>query len=400
MKNDRVYRVEILIVTFFAMLNMVILAFRIYVGEFQFQDFHARWQECAYLLRGISPFDVLAGSSIIPDIGPIDPDMVTVPWAWVWGQVINPGFLPYHIAKIWGIIAYILICGITITLISLYLNKRYGIKWAVLGGMFLLTQYNLGWSFLCGNHGALACCFIIQAMIIYKKRPYIAGILLAFSMIKPQVALPFVLTFLILREYKTIAVLACSEIVTLVYIWEKLHVGLIELLHRTSDVGTNLEGVFFGLFDLLKYVGIDTGVILMLDFIVAIVVYAFITKKMWKTDVSDFSVFLGSVISSTFWFYKQPHDWVILAVPCILLLEYICSDSYKDARLFLFLQMVLVGLLYAQGLFRKILGLLITGIDDYFSKQLFMTVTVIVVMILGIVMSIILSGKETNVGND
>ncbi len=399
MKNKKVYRIELLIVSFSAMLNMTILAFRICTGEFQFQDFYARWQECAYLLRGISPFDALTGSDIRPDIGPIDPDMVTVPWAWVWGQVINPGFLSYHIAKIWGIIAYILICGFTIMLIFLYLNKRHGIKWAVLGGLFLLTQYNLGWSFLCGNQGALACCFIIQAMVIYKKKPYLAGILLAFSMIKPQVALPFVLTFLILREYKIIAVLACSELISLLYIWGKLHVGLIELLHQTSDVGTNLKGVFFGLFDLLKYVGVDTGIILLLDFIVAIIVYAFITKKMWKTETSVFGVFLGSIISSTFWFYKQPHDWVILVVPCVLLLEYICSDSYIDIQLILFFQIVLVGLLYVQGLFRKVLGLLATGIDDYFSKQLFMTVTVIVVIIIGIAMSIIL-GKETHVRND
>ena len=72
--------------------NIFFLIYRFLRGECAFQDFYARWQESAYLFKGVNPFDALTGKVYIDEIGTIDPDMVTVPWAWIWGSIISPGF--------------------------------------------------------------------------------------------------------------------------------------------------------------------------------------------------------------------------------------------------------------------------------------------------------------------
>ncbi len=36
-----------------------------------------------------------------------------------------------------------------------------------------------------------------------------------------------------------------------------------------------------------------------------------------KNCTNIFVLFSGVAIASTFWFYKQPHDNIILAIPCI-----------------------------------------------------------------------------------
>ena len=60
-------------------------------------DARLRWQECAYVLHGLNPFDVMHSRvPSIESIGWLDASLGgTVPWAYVLGNVINPGFLPY-----------------------------------------------------------------------------------------------------------------------------------------------------------------------------------------------------------------------------------------------------------------------------------------------------------------
>ena len=41
----------------------------------------------------------------------------------------------------------------------------------VLAFFIVFSQYCWQWSFMCGNHGSLACCFIVIAVCIYKEHP-------------------------------------------------------------------------------------------------------------------------------------------------------------------------------------------------------------------------------------
>jgi len=392
-------KIEYALLSVASLMNMLILSYRILRGNMEFQDFHARWQECAYLLRGINPFTALSGEFVIDSIGPIDPDMVTVPWAWIWGNIINPGFLPYELAKVWGMLFYLTTIIITSIMCAKYIgnaincdSKRH---WMIITGMVVIAQYNLVWSFMCGNHGALACCFIIQAIIIIDTHPYLAGVLMTLALIKPQVALPFLFMFLLLHKFRILITTFLLEVVTITSVCIITGLGLLELLSGTASVGTNLEGVYFGLFNMLKYTGIPTGIILAMDMVVGIALVVWLFLRTTSSD-NYMSMFVPCAIASTFWFYKQPHDMVILAIPLMVtILRVINSSDEHDVWLTMIIQVVLLGVFYGQSILRKIVVMITPSITEYYSKELFMTITSFVLIAICIVMELKLKrGKE------
>ena len=83
--------------------NLIISIYNLAASEIPFMDFHSRWQENAYLFQGMNPF-LVNSSNYIEQIGMIDSDMATVPYAWLLGGIFNPGILPWPIAVCVGIV--------------------------------------------------------------------------------------------------------------------------------------------------------------------------------------------------------------------------------------------------------------------------------------------------------
>lgn len=372
--------------------NIFFLIFRYMRGECSFGDFHARWQESAYLFRGINPFDVISGKVVIEEIGAIDPDMVTVPWAWIWGSIISPGFLQYEYAKIWGGIFFLLMAVVTSCVCYCYIEKSFNWKagdekrkWCLQAFFIVFSQYCWVWSFMCGNHGALACCFVVIALCIYKEHPYLAGVMMTFGMIKPQAAALFFITFLIIKQYRVILTTIICELATFLSIWLLIGSGPLELMQQTAGIGTNLDGVFFGLFNMLKYVGVPTTVVLLLDIaagVLYLVFHTLVTRKYMGEN--GLHIFVGATIASTFWFYKQSHDYVILIVLCMVLLKEIYDLREKNYITSLIMLITFIVIFYVQSFTRKVVCRIIPSIPEFAGKELFMTLTCIVFIILGI----------------
>lgn len=393
--KEKQFKVEYITFLLFGILNVLLVIYRIHRGDMEFQDFHARWQECAYFLRGINPFDVIGNHIRIEEIGNIDPDMVTVPWAWIWGNIFNPGFLPYSIAKIWGVIVYAIVFISTGIICAKYFEGKREFFFSKnifqiisLFIFIILSQYSVIWSFLCGNQGALVCCIVIDSIMVYEKHPYIAGILMTIALIKPQISLPFFLIFLLIGQYRLIIVSALLELITISIIYISIGVDIITLMLNTSNTGTNLSGVFFGLLNILKYWGISTKVIVLFDMILGIVFATFtaliILRKNSLSPLNTnshnipISIFYGATVTSTFWFYKQSHDFVICAVIHIIILFYVFSKSSKTRFIKAFiLQLSLLTIFYFQPIMRRVLMYLIPSISETLSKEIFMNLTCI-----------------------
>jgi len=335
----------------------------------------------------------LSGRVVIDDIGRIDPDMVTVPWAWIWGSIINPGFLPYEYAKIWGMLFYLFMALITSLVCFHYIETSFAWKaedrkreWCISAFFIVFSQYCWVWSFMCGNHGALACCFIVMAVCIYKEHPYAAGVLMTFAMIKPQVAALFFITFLLCRQYKVIITTIICELATILVLWGMISAGPLQLLKQTAGVGTNLESVFFGLFNMLKYDGVSTSLILVLDILVGVgylLLHTLVARK--YAAHNEMYIWLGAAIASTFWFYKQSHDYVILIIPCLALFKEIFDNRNKNYWFSFAMLIGFIAIFYVQSFSRKVVCKIIPSIEEFWGKELFMTLTCIVFMILGLV---------------
>ncbi len=372
--------------------NIFFLVFRIMRGECAFVDFRARWQESAYLFRGVNPFVALSGQIVIDDIGIIDPDMVTVPWAWIWGSIISPGFLKYEYARVWGCFFFLFLAIVTSIVCYRYIETTFNWtvieekkKWCFMAFFIVFSQYCWVWSFMCGNHGALACCFIVIAVCIYKEHPYLAGIMMTFAMIKPQVAALFFITFLILKQYRLIITAIIAEVATMLVLWIVTGSNLFQLLEQTAGVGTNLNGVFFGLLNMLKYFDISTSLILVLDIVLGVgylLVHTLLTRK--YVGDNDLYIFVGTTIASTFWFYKQSHDYVILIIPCLVLLKEIFDLREKNYFKSLIAMIVFIAVFYVQSFTRKVICKVFPAISESVGKELFMTLTCLVFIVLGI----------------
>lgn len=376
-----------------AFANLFFLVFRIMRGECEFVDFRARWQESANLFRGINPFDALSGKVVIDEIGVIDPDMVTVPWAWIWGSVISPGFIKYELAKVWGTIFFLGMAVLTSVVCYRYIEKNFiwekeqkHNRWCLLAFLIVISQYAWVWAFMCGNHGALACCFVVIAVCIYKEHPYLAGIMMTFGMIKPQVAALFFITFLFLKQYRVIITAIVCELLTVIILWGVTGSHIFELLGQTAGVGTNLNAVFYGLFNMLKYGNTSTTVILVLDIVVGVGYLIFHTLVARKyAGESDMHIFSGAAIASTFWFYKQSHDYVILIIPCMALLKDIYDLKEKKYYMELAMLVSFIAIFYVQSFARKVICKIVPSITEFVGKELFMTFTCIVFIALGII---------------
>lgn len=376
--------------------NIFFLVFRVMRGEFTFGDFRGRWQESAYLLRGINPFDAVTGKVTIDEIGVIDPDFATVPWAWIWGMIISPGFFKYEIAQAYGYFIFFVGAVLTALVVYKYIEKNFPWtamqngrekeKWCICAFFIVLSQYCWVWSFLCGNHGALACCFIIVAVCVYRDHPYFAGIMMTFAMIKPQVAAVFFVTFLILKQYRVIITAVIAETLTMVVLWMMTGVEIWKLCFQTVTIGTSYDTAFYGLFNMLKYVGVSTTWILLLDIAVGIiylVVHTLMTRR--YVGENDLHIFIGATIASTFWFYKQSHDYVILIIPCIVLLKEIYEHRERDYFGNLFMLLIYIVIFYIQSFTRKVVCRVFPMISESFGKGLFMNLTCIVLLIMGMI---------------
>ena len=165
--QKRFYRsIVVISVSMLFIYNLALTVFKLQTNDIVFMDFHARWQESAYLCKGLNPYKVNDLNSI-DSIGIINPQMITVPWAWLIGMLINPGFLPYGIAKIIGVIIYIGTYLITSAVLANYWlnnivnNRKKDLLWVIFPGFLLGAQIYWWWSIICGNQGAIIACIII-----------------------------------------------------------------------------------------------------------------------------------------------------------------------------------------------------------------------------------------------
>ena len=381
----------IILVMFLLGINIVISVLGLKNGV-PFVDFNARWKECAYLCHGISPYKVTA-DNCIEQIGLIDDEFVTAPWAWILGMIINPGFLVYKAARIWGMIFFGLIYVVTTISIYMYVtywntdeckySKRIGLAAALLLG----SQLYWWWAVACGNQGAIAACFIIMAICFYQKNPYLGGIFMTFAMIKPQLAAIFYLIFLFEKEYKLLAISLVSGSVAFLGSAAAIHMSPVELLIQTFHEGSSLDNVFFGLFDLLKFYGWPVSTILFMDIFIGIcfvsISYLIIAKK----HAGVFEIFSIAAVASVFWFYKQPHDNVILAVPCIACLLAAHNSDIEETRIRNYAGMVIIIFsFFIQGIVQHFMNIIRINPGKNIAVSMGRTIQCVVLIIIVICM--------------
>lgn len=287
-----------------------------------------RWQECAYVLHGFNPFDIMQGTEpVIPYIGDLAPSGGTVPWAYVLGNVFNPGWCSFETVRLYLTTLYATLPVLCAMCLYTYLLEH---RWTAsrtkaLAACLLVFAPSL-WAnaVFFGNQSGIICCLIVLALFLLRDHEVWAGILLALAMCKPQIAAVFFLPLLVRGKWKTILTSASLVLAAWFLSVRMTRTGPFEMLLQMLSQGlgyTNSYYSYYGLFNILLQFGVSSRVVLVLDILFAVLVFALLARVMFREGLQDDWLAWFALISvlSTCWFYKQSHDYVILMLACVVI---------------------------------------------------------------------------------
>ena len=302
--------------------NLITYSVMARTSSYVMYDFKLRWQECAYTLRGVNPFDSIFGQVVIPDIGRIDTVAGTMPWAYTIGNAMVAGWLDYETAAAYYNILYIL-SGIVCfaLLLKEYLKSIQSKSLGILIVFSIFAFWALTYAFLLGNYGT-TCCFltIISMMLSKKGKPakFVAGILLAISLCKPQISGLVFLTYLLTGEYMIVGVSGLLVLIGYVSTASLTKTSVITLLTQIFEQGTGYDSELIndGIFTFLRGAGVPTSVILLLSMTAGLALFAYGFARIRRSDFGNdiFFLFTPASICSCIWFYHNPYDTIFLII--------------------------------------------------------------------------------------
>lgn len=316
---------------------------------FSFSDARWRWQECAYVLHGINPFDVIM--RVCPpmaDIGDLPSIAGNVPWEFCWGNLFLPAILPFsHSLAI--MLAEQVVATIALALLVARLIKNQGICTTPLPALLtalclLLVQPGYFSSLQLGNQGALICLILASVFFISDRHPFVSGILLGLAMCKPQTALLFFLPLLLRWQWKTI--LTAGGVTLLGWTASVIATGTepFEMLRQMGEV-SNQYGNYGLLTGVEKIWHTQPSVLRLSNALLSLIIFAALLIRLYKKGMQNDMLLIWSLLSviSVVWFYKQPHDYVILLFPMLYLLE---KEHFSLIQLLLIILLLLFPELY------------------------------------------------------
>ena len=146
-----------------------------------------------------------------------------------------------------------------------------------------------------------------------------AGLLLAVAMCKPQVAFVFLFPLLCKKHWKAITVTSGTVLGSWLLAAILTESSPISMLTDIMDQGLSYNTSYYGLFNFLLGFGISTKVVLLLDVAVGGVILLAAAAWMFRKKLdNDWLLWYAvTAVVSVMWFYKQSHDYIILALPAI-----------------------------------------------------------------------------------
>lgn len=336
-KNDFFHREEfyesgLIIFLLLNFLAMIVSAVRnvilhsIYNNPSLFCDHEWIYRELVYAMRGVDMSTAIAENIVFNDIGLVEISS-TWPWAKILGIGVHGAFLPFEISKIYVCILYVIVLvviGVFLNngIIKYYHINKKQIKYVIcITTLILISSWYYVYLVCTFNNGSFVCLMIIFALLLEKKHPFVAGILMAFAMIKAQIALPFFAVFLLRKKWKLISTSVSivvtswigSCVLTKVLPWEQIA----NLLN--GQVPSNAASYArYGMADFILLFD-DSKILftMLLSIIGGLLLLWIIEMKFMRDDIKERYIFVSyypAAIVSLLWCYTTKCDYLILTV--------------------------------------------------------------------------------------
>ncbi len=291
------YRVLLLL------LSVLILFWYCKMG-LQWWDFEGQWTISTYFCHQLNPYlphslDTLANKGL----GEIPAGWGTSPWGLILGQFLYPGVLKYQYAQIYFVGLYFMLYAIAI----FYAWRTFPKHRTQLILFASLATVNYFRPMLSGNAGGIMCLLLLLAVALQDKNQAFAGLLLAFAMIKPQLALLFCLYFLLRKRYILLAVTFIVDVLSWVAASIMLETSMWQLLYDFLHCNIGGGGQFAGIFT-LAFSNSSTA---MLASMTAGILYATIyyAVNKGKGQIAELASFC---IATSFWSYSWGNEYMVL----------------------------------------------------------------------------------------
>lgn len=295
----------------------------IYLGGINFgcRDLCGHRAIVGYALKGYDPY-LLIGKGVIDDFtGEIFPNFSTVPWALVFGAFFYPGYMPLSAAKV-----YLAALHIVFLMLGLYLiRKKYEDKSNVLLIAFCaVSHFSFMYSVYFGNCGGVVSLMLICALLLVDDKPVLAGLIMGAALMKPQISALFCFVWLMEKKIKPLVVsgMFCVAGWATASVFTKTNP--VQLLKEMLEASTASEEQYLGLMSPLRFLGVESIVILAVNVFIGVAFTAVLgiwLKKRGSDKVSVFLKYTPAAIASCFWIYKNGTDFLVLMIAVIAVIE-------------------------------------------------------------------------------
>lgn len=287
-------------------------------------DGDLRWKESSYVFSGINPFEIINGiREPLSEIGWLPDFAGAVPWGLILGNLFTPCFLSHDAALNYTLTLYFVLVPIAVIIFARFLHsngyidsKRRSLCVA-LGILALGSLYHSYW--VC-NYGALICMFIIIAISICDKHEYVAGILMAFAMCKPQLGFLFFFPFLLMGKWRLIFTSVFITFAAWGIAISLTHTEPLQLFTEMLAVGKHIGLAGFFTFPFVS-MGFSPTAVRLCSMVFSATLYVLI---LYYTGLSlvrrDFFFHVSCIaVLCGMWFYMQEQDYLILILPFVYL---------------------------------------------------------------------------------
>lgn len=301
--------------------------------EIGFVDLKLYWEEFRVTLQGYDTGFYYHAGEQIPGADTL-PAIPIFPWGRILGNLICPAFLPYSIAKWYTVVLLVVLCVLTGCMGSRNIQKQESSKQFLLLATPLIYLMPFYWRDMITffNIGGVICFLLLLMVFVVDEHPYMAVLLLAIAMMKPQNAMPFVIILLLEKKWRTVFAAAGLDVVAWVFtaIWTGIN-PIKQVLYITGR-STEAEPYYFwfGLLDPLRNLGLSSNVAMICSMVLGVVILMllyFCVKKnpLWKNNV--IALYSGAAVISTVWMYKSKSDFVVIVLASMLVLQYYLYES-------------------------------------------------------------------------
>ena len=313
----------------FFVFTLLLVWFTFFRSGILWWDFEGQWLICRHIIEGVNPYlHTEITPFFVEGLSPVPSDYGTSPWGCITGIVFYPGFLSYQSAQIWFVVLSVLLYVAT----SVYAFRKVDADKRIYVIMLSFLGAVAYWySVRRGNAGSMMCLLLFLTVMLKDHHRYLAGLCLAFALVKPQVSLLICLYLLFDKKYITLFVAALINILAYAGVAFILKTDPLLLLKQFFACNIGGGEMYNGIMSLFSPALFDYNTAMYASMVVgttyAVVMYIVMKDR---KHISCWRLSLPFFLATVFWCYSWGSEYVIM-LPVCAMFDPVCfpKDIFK-----------------------------------------------------------------------